>query len=154
MPKPPTSKEAKTAKARVTQRLAERRELRKCLPEILADVAALVGREAATQATLEASSVLGLMRALAALLEGAQGTESKYRVDVLGTLSDLALMQHKIHPKSALSALPMETPADIVRWFAAYLEVTLEKADLRLTGETPCMNPNPSTRAACTSETA
>ena len=39
-----TSKEAKTAKARVKQRLAERRELRKCLPEILADVAALVGR--------------------------------------------------------------------------------------------------------------
>jgi len=144
MPRPLTSKEVKAAKARVTQRLAERRELRKCLPEILADVAALVGREAATQATLEASSVPGLVRALAALLEGEEGTESQYCVDVLGTLSDLALMQHKIHPKSTLSSLPVETPADIVRWFAAYLEVTLEKADLRLVGDTPCTNPNPS----------
>ena len=137
MPRPLTSKKAKAAKARVTQRLTERRELRKCLPEILADVAALVGREAATQATLEASSVLGLMRALAAQLEGADGTESKYRVDVLGTLSDLALMHHKSQPKSALSALPLETPVDIVRWFASYLEVTLEKADLRLLAEAP-----------------
>ena len=132
-----TSKEAKTAKARVKQRLAERRELRKCLPEILADVAALVGKEAATQATLEASSVPGLVRDLATLLEGAEGTESKYRVDVLGTLSDLALMQHKSQPRSVLSALPLETPSDIVRWFASYLEVTLEKADLRLLAEAP-----------------
>ncbi len=74
----------------------------------------------------------GLVRALATLLKGAEGTESKYRVDVLGTLSDLALMQHKSQPKSALSALPLDTPADIVRWFASYLEVTLEKRDLRL----------------------
>jgi hypothetical protein len=137
MPSPLTSKEVKAAKARVTQRLAERRELRKCLPEILADVAALVGKEAATQTTLEASSVPGLVRALAAQLEGADGTESKYRVDVLGTLSDLALMQHKSQPKSTLSALPLDTPADIVRWFASYLEVTLEKRDLLLVDGAP-----------------
>ena len=79
----------------------------------------------------------GLVRALAALLEGALGTESKYRVDVLGTLSDLALMQHKSQPRSVLSALPLETPSDIVRWFASYLEVTLEKADLHLLAEAP-----------------
>ena len=82
MPRPLTSKEAKAAKARTAQRLAERRELRKCLPEILADVAAVVGKGAATQATLEASSMPGLVRALATLLEGADGTESKYRVTV------------------------------------------------------------------------
>ena len=135
MPRPLTMKDAKAAKVRAAQRLSERRELRNCLPEILADVAALVGKEAATRATLEASSVPGLVRALAGLLEGAEGTESKYRVDVLGTLSDLALMQHKSQPKSALSALPLDTPADIVRWFASYLEVTLEKRDLRLVDE-------------------
>ena len=42
------------AKARFAQRLAERRELRKCLPEILADVAALVGKEAATKTSFGA----------------------------------------------------------------------------------------------------
>jgi len=145
MPSPLKLKEAKADKARIKRRLAERRELRKCLPEILADVAALVGRQTAMQATLKASSVPGLVRALAALLEGAEGTESKCRVDVLGTLSDLALMHYKSQPRSALSALPLETPADIVRWFAAYLEVTLEKADLRLVSEAPQASATPST---------
>jgi hypothetical protein len=30
-------------------------------------------------------------------------------------------------------ALPFETPSEILRWFALYLERTLSKPDLRLT---------------------
>lgn len=122
--------DAKAAKLRLLQR----RELRRCLPAIIADVAALIPKESALALAQEASSLPSLVRAIADALEGATGLESDYRVAVLGTLSDLALMHAKSAPKSELAAMPLGTPSEILHWFAVYLEETLEKRDLRLGG--------------------
>lgn len=113
-------------------RLLQRRELRRSLPHLLADVAALLPKAEAIALTHAASLVPELFRAIASALEGETGLESDYRVAVLGTISDLALMHARAAQKSPLATMPLGSPAEILLWFAAYLEDTLEKRDLRL----------------------
>jgi|GEM_PF-2720990 len=110
--------------------------MKKRLPEIIAELAALIPREKALSRTVEARTVNGLVRAFALELEGKECTESTYEVTILGTLSDLALMHMREFPRSPLGVLPLDTPSEILRWFAAYLEERLDKPDLRLV-ETP-----------------
>jgi hypothetical protein len=122
--------------------LAEKRELKKRLPEIVAELGALLPRETAISRAKDARTVNGLVRAFALDLEGRECTESRYEVTILGTLSDLALMHVRESPRSQLRALPLETPSDILRWFAAYLEDRLDKPDLRLLEDVPvCASP-------------
>jgi hypothetical protein len=118
-------------------RLLQRRELRRSLPHLLVDVAALLPKADAVAHTQAAASVPGLVRSIASALSDASGLESEYRVAVLGTLSDLAVMHARASPKSPLAAMPLESPAEILSWFAVYLEETLEKRDLRLEGDPP-----------------
>lgn len=112
--------------------LEEKRKLRDCLPEIVAELAALLPKETALARTREARTVNGLVRAFAKELEGQDGLNTHYAATILGTISDLSLMHDREHPRHPLRALPFETPSDIVRWFAAYLEEKLDKPDLRL----------------------
>lgn len=112
----------------------QRRELRRFLPDIIADVAALLPKDAALGLAKAASSLPALVRSIASALEDASGTESDYHIAVLGTLSDLALMHARTAPRSSLAAMPLGTPTEILLWFAFYLEETLEKRDLRLEG--------------------
>jgi hypothetical protein len=112
--------------------LEEKRKLRACLPEIVAELAALLSKETALARTREARTVNGLVRAFAKELEGQDGLGTNYAATILGTISDLSLMHDREYPRHPLRALPFETPSDIVRWFAAYLEEKLDKPDLRL----------------------
>jgi len=65
---------------------------------------------------------------VATALEGNSGTEHRGSIILLGAISDLARMRML----RAEHALPFETPSDILRWFGAYLERTLDKPDLRM----------------------
>ncbi len=112
--------------------LEEKRKLRACLPEIVAELAALLSKETALARTREARTVNGLVRAFATELEGQDGLGTDYAATILGTISDLSLMHDREYPRHPLRALPFETPSDIVKWFAAYLEEKLDKPDLRL----------------------
>jgi hypothetical protein len=53
--------------------LEEKRKLRACLPEIVAELAALLSKETALARTREARTVNGLVRAFAKELEGQDG---------------------------------------------------------------------------------
>ena len=125
------------------QRLVEKRELRKRLPEIIAELSALLPRETALARTLEARTLNGLVRAFARELEGKECTESNYEVTILGTLSDLAQKHARRSSRSSLRTPPLETPSHILSWFAAYLEELLDKPDLRIAETNTEVSPPP-----------
>jgi hypothetical protein len=106
----------------------ERRHLRAELVGVLASLGTLVPKESGIQAAQASTSVGSFVQYLATALEGADGTETRGQVEVLGALSDLAQMRMT----AAERAAPLETPSQILRWFALYLERTLDKPDLRL----------------------
>jgi len=96
---------------------------------VIGDVSSLVPKEKSL-AIVAASTTLGeIVRGIAVALEGNDGTEHRGSITVLGALSDLA--QSGMTPKE--KALPFDTPSEILRWFALYLERTLSKPDLRIT---------------------
>ena len=106
----------------------ERRHLRSELLGVLGDVGSLVLKEHSTRIAAESPTVGAFVRGIATALEGEDGTGHQGSVTVLGSLSDLARMRMV----GAEQAMPFETPSDILRWFAVYLERTLDKPALRM----------------------
>ena len=125
-----TKKGTDSKAARKTRRIAaeEKRHLRSALLGVLGDLGTLVPKDVATEAARASSTVGEYVRSLASASEGTDGTEHQGSVDALGAISDLARL--RMTPEEA--PLPFETPADILRWFALYLERTLDKPDLRM----------------------
>ena len=95
----------------------------------MGEVGSLVPREEGLRIAAASATVGAFVRGIANAMEGRDGTESQGSITVLGSLSDLA--QRRMLPKE--KTLPFETPSEILRWFALYLERTLSKPDLRLT---------------------
>jgi hypothetical protein len=126
-----TKKGAESKAARDARRVAteEKRYLRSALLGVLGDLGTLVPKEVATEAARASSTVGEYVRSLASASEGMNGTEHQGSVDALGAISDLARL--RMTPEE--SCIPFESPADILRWFALYLERTLDKPDLRMT---------------------
>lgn len=88
----------------------------------------LVPREVSLPLAAASTTVGEFVRGIAQALEGEEGTEHRGSVEVLGALSDLARM--RMLPTEHV--LPLDTPSDILRWFAAYLERTLDKPSLQM----------------------
>lgn len=121
-------REAKREKKARTIEAAERRHLRSELLGVVGDVGSLVPREVSLPLATASTTVVEFVRGIAQELEGAEGTEHRGSVEVLGALSDLARM--RMLPSE--QAQPLDTPSDILRWFALYLERTLDKPSLRM----------------------
>jgi hypothetical protein len=119
---------AKREKKARTIAAAEQRHLRSELLGIVGDVGSLVPREVSLPLAAASTTVVEFVRGIAQALEGMEGTEHRGSVEVLGALSDLARM--RMLPSE--QALPLDTPSDILRWFATYLERTLDKPSLRM----------------------
>ena len=107
----------------------DRPHLRCELLGVMGEVGSLAPREEGLRIAAKSTTVGAFVRGIADAMEGRDGTESQGSITVLGSLSDLA--QRRMLPKE--KALPFETPSEILRWFALYLERTLSKPDLRIT---------------------
>lgn len=125
---PRAVREAKKEKRARTVAAAERRHLRSELLGVVGDVGSLVPREVSLPLATASTTVVEFVRGIAQALEGEEGTEHRGSVEVLGALSDLA----RLRMVAAEEALPLDTPSDVLRWFAAYLERTLDKPSLRM----------------------
>ncbi len=113
--------------------LEEKRRLRACLSSVLVEVTSLLSKEVGIELVSRARTVPELMRRIGHELAKSDGTESRYRFEILGNLSDLAMVCQRENPKSLLSRMPLETPCEILLWFAAYLEDLLDKPSRPLT---------------------
>lgn len=129
MKAPSDLKNAKKAAAARRLAAAEKRHLRSELLGVLGDVGSLVPKEESTRIATASGNVGEFLRGIALALEDRDGTEHRGSIAVLGALSDLARM--RMLPSE--QALPLDTPSDILRWFALYLERTLDKPALRMT---------------------
>jgi len=125
---PQALREAKKERKARTVAAAEQRHLRSELLGVVGDVGSLVPREVSLPLAAASTTVGEFVRGIALALEGEGGTEHRGSVEVLGALSDLARM--RMLPME--HAFPLDTPSDILRWFAAYLERTLDKPSLRM----------------------
>jgi len=121
-------REAKRERKARTVAAAERAHLCSELLGVLGDIGSLVPKEASTCIAASSPTVGAFVRRIANALEGNEGTAHRGSVTVLGALSDLARMRMTVTEQT----LPFETPSDILRWFAAYLERTLDKPSLRM----------------------
>lgn len=102
--------------------------LRKKLPDLLGYVGGVLGEPSRAQRLLLGSkNVPDYLTLVASELAPTDGTETTFSVEVLGILSDIALvrMTPSERKDNALS-----TPQAIVLWFRDYLVRTLDKKDL------------------------
>ena len=102
--------------------------LRKKLPDLLGYVGGVLGEPSRAQRLLLGSkNVPDYLTLVASALAPTDGTETTFSVEVLGILSDIALV--RMTPRERQDNA-LGTPQAIVLWFRDYLVRTLDKKDL------------------------
>ena len=109
----------------------EKFHLRKNLKSIVIEILALTTKDEAIELVRAAKDIPDIVRKIAYQLRSESCSENPYQISILGALSDLALKRMTPLEKK----LSLETPEQILHWFALYLERVLDKRDLRLIQE-------------------
>ena len=120
--------EASHSKSERSRRARDKMVLRKELPNILGFVGGILGDTEHAHGLLAGSKdIPDYLAKIADAAEPKSGTESVMSVEVLGLLSDVALVKMTRAEKTQNL---LDTPSQIVLWFRDYLVRTLDKKDL------------------------
>ncbi len=116
-------------KKNYSELMAARTRLRKIFPRILSAILAILDETHYKDLLIGRQNITEFILQIAEYYQGKSGLDSPGETEMFGFLSDISI-------KASFNPFPnakMETPSEILVWFASYVNCILERKDLEWT---------------------